>query len=144
MNVAALNSTLQVKTPKNVETIDAQSLKANKPNASTEEVYTTSDVYFYFDQYELTLEARLNLDKLIDDIDFDKLALIIVEGYTDQIGTDDYNQKLSEKRAREVADYFKAKGVQSLKITYKGYGERNSSVIYSKNRKVDIIVYYKI
>ncbi len=144
MNIAALNATFQAKNPGKVETIDAQTLKISKSATPTEEVYTTSDVYFYFDQYELTKEARFNLDKLIEDIDLDKLALIIVEGYTDQIGTDDYNQQLSEKRAKEVAEYFKAKGLQSLKIIYKGYGEKSASMIYSKNRKVDIIVYYKI
>lgn len=107
------------------------------------QLYTTSDVYFYFDQYKLTKEAQYNLDLLIEDIDPDQLALIIVEGYSDQIGSDDYNQKLSEKRAEEVATYFKAKGLKKLKVTYRGFGKASNSMIHSKNRRVDIVVYYK-
>lgn len=110
----------------------------------TEKLYTTSDVYFYFDDFTLTQEARYNIDNLILDLDKDQLALIVIEGFADQIGTDDYNQRLSEKRAQEVADYFKAKGYTNLRIKYKGYGETRASFIYSKNRKVEIHVYYKI
>ena len=110
----------------------------------TEKLYTTSDVYFYFDDFTLTQEARYNIDKLIEDLDKEQVAVIVVEGFADQIGTDDYNQRLSEQRAQQVANYFKAKGYTNLKIKYKGYGETRASFIYSKNRKVDIHVYYKM
>jgi len=108
------------------------------------QLYTTSDVYFYFDQYQLTLEAKYNLDRLLEEIDPDQLALVIIEGYADQTGSDDYNQKLSEKRAEEVATYFKSKGLKKLRVTYRGYGETRTSLINSKNRRVDIVVYYKM
>ena len=107
------------------------------------QLYSTSDVYFYFDQFLLTKEAQFSIDRLIEDIDPDQLALVVIEGYADQIGSDDYNQKLSEKRAEEVANYFKSKGLLKLKVTYRGYGKTKSSSINSKNRRVDIVVYYK-
>ena len=107
------------------------------------QLYTTSDIYFYFDQFLLTKEAQFSIDRLIQDIDPDQLALVVIEGYADQIGSDDYNQKLSEKRAEEVANYFKSKGLLKLKVSYRGYGKTKSSSINSKNRRVDIVVYYK-
>jgi len=107
------------------------------------QLYSTSDVYFYFDQFLLTKEAQYTIDRLIEDIDPEQLALVVIEGYADQIGSDDYNQKLSEKRAEEVANYFKSKGLLKLKVTYRGYGKTKSSSINSKNRRVDIVVYYK-
>ena len=126
------------------EKINIDNIKTRKGETITEKLYSTSDVYFYFDDFTLTQEARYNIDRLIEDLDKDQLALIVVEGFADQIGTDDYNQRLSEKRAQEVANYFKTKGYTNLKIKYKGYGETRASFIYSKNRKVEIHVYYKI
>jgi len=126
------------------EKINVGNIPIKRGKRVTEKLYSTSNVYFYFDGFTLTQEARYNIDQLIEDLDKDQLALIVVEGFADQIGTDDYNQKLSERRAQEVADYFKAKGYTNLKIKYKGYGETRASFIYSKNRKVEIHVYYKI
>jgi outer membrane protein OmpA-like peptidoglycan-associated protein/tetratricopeptide (TPR) repeat protein len=145
VHLAALHEQLTPKGPPKEEKIEVKPLEVKEDEETVDkEIYTTSDVYFYFDEFSLTREARYNLDRLIEDIDEDRLALIVVEGFADQIGTDDYNLQLSEKRAKEVADFFKAKGFDNLKITYKGYGETRSSLIYSKNRKVDVIVYYKI
>ncbi len=107
------------------------------------QLYSTSDIYFYFDQFLLTKEAQYSIDRLVEDIDPEQLALVVIEGYADQIGSDDYNQKLSEKRAEEVANYFKSKGLLKLKVSYRGYGKTKSSSINSKNRRVDIVVYYK-
>ncbi len=126
------------------EEIKTNQVKINKSELPTEKLYATSDVYFYFDDFSLTQEARYNMDRLIEDLDKDQLALIIIEGFADQIGTDDYNMRLSEKRAIEVADYFKSKGYTNLRVKYKGYGETRNSFIYSRNRKVEIHVYYKI
>jgi len=105
------------------EKIEVNPVTVKKSENAAERLYTTSDVYFYFDDFSLTQEARYNIDRLIEELDQDQLALIIIEGFADQIGTDDYNLRLSEKRAIEVSDYFKSKGYTNLKIKYKGYGE---------------------
>ena len=133
----------KIDVPKDVP-ITVQPTEIGHTDNEARQVYSTSDIYFYFDQYQLTSEAKYHLDRLAEEIDSDQLALIVVEGYADQTGSDDYNQRLSEKRAEEVATYFKAKGLKKLKVTYKGYGETRTSLINSKNRRVDIVVYYKL
>lgn len=143
-DVAALNNAPPPIDIAAKQVIDVAPTEITDGEREERQVYTTSDVYFYFDQYQLTQEAKYNLDRLIEDIDDTQLALIVVEGYADQTGSDDYNQRLSEKRAEEVAAYFKSKGLKKLKVTYKGYGETRTSLINSKNRRVDIVVYYKI
>ncbi len=145
LNLATLDAKVISKSGTDeLEKIKVDPVKNTRSKPQTEKLYATSDVYFYFDDFSLTQEARYNIDRLIEDLDKDQLALIIIEGFADQIGTDDYNLRLSEKRAVEVADYFKSKGYTNLKIKYKGYGETKNSFIYSRNRKVEIHVYYKI
>jgi len=145
LNLATLATKVIPKSAtKEPEKIEVNPVKVTKSKLPSEKLYATSDVYFYFDDFSLTQEARYNMDRLIEDLDKDQLALILIEGFADQIGTDDYNLRLSEKRAIEVADYFKSKGYTNLKIKYKGYGETRNSFIYSRNRKVEIHVYYKI
>ena len=49
----------------------------------------------------------------------------VVLGYTDRIGSDAYNQQLSEKRAQSVVDYLVSKGIPASKISARGMGESN-------------------
>ncbi len=51
---------------------------------------------------------------------------ISVEGHTDSTGSDNYNQGLSERRARAVADYLGTHGVNASRLRVKGYGESSS------------------
>lgn len=78
---------------------------------------------FEFDRYELSTEVKAKLDEIgekLKDAPYDRL---IVHGYTDRIGTDDYNQELSEKRAWAVAGYLMDKGVPPYKLTVVGRGK---------------------
>src|SRR6202021_3535569 len=69
-----------------------------------------------------------------------------VEGYTDNIGTDEYNQKLSEQRADGVRDYLVSQSVTDNNVTAKGYGKSNAVADNStndgreKNRRVELVV----
>lgn len=80
-------------------------------------------VLFDFDSYKLTDEAKGILDnaaawlKENDDVD------VTVEGHTDSIGTEAYNQTLSENRAKTVADYLIGKGVAAKRLSTVGYGK---------------------
>ena len=57
-----------------------------------------------------------------------KLEVVLVTGYTDRLGTEAYNQKLSERRADAVRDYLVSKGVDKAKIEALGLGEKQPVV----------------
>ena len=69
-----------------------------------------------------------------------------VEGYTDSIGSDEYNQKLSEERADTVRDYLVNQSVQSTNITAEGYGkthpiaDNSTASGRAENRRVQLVV----
>jgi outer membrane protein OmpA-like peptidoglycan-associated protein len=69
-----------------------------------------------------------------------------VEGYTDTVGSDEFNQKLSEQRAEAVRDFLITQGVDQQTITAKGFGKANPVADNStaegrqQNRRVEIIV----
>ena len=80
---------------------------------------------FDFDQYALRPEVQHILDDLaakLKTAEYDRLDIV---GYTDRIGTTDYNRRLSELRAYAVAQYLMGKGVPQNKIHYEGRGEKN-------------------
>lgn len=64
---------------------------------------------------------------------------IVITGYADRIGSNQYNQKLSEKRAVSVKDYLLGKGVASERMSANGKGESNPVVECSNKKRVDLI-----
>jgi OOP family OmpA-OmpF porin len=80
---------------------------------------------FDFDQYSLRPEVKRILDELAEKLktaEYDRLDIV---GYTDRIGTNDYNRRLSELRAYAVAQYLMSKGVPENKIRYEGRGDKD-------------------
>jgi outer membrane protein OmpA-like peptidoglycan-associated protein len=69
-----------------------------------------------------------------------------VEGHTDAIGSDEYNQKLSEQRAQSVRDYVTSQGVPGNMVTAVGFGKQNpvasndTPVGRQQNRRVELVV----
>jgi outer membrane protein OmpA-like peptidoglycan-associated protein len=104
-----------------------------------------SGVNFAFDSSDLTTDAKKNLDAVAEVfIEFPDTDLMI-QGYTDSVGNEDYNLKLSERRAKAVANYLKTKGVASKRFSsIKGFGEEHPRFDnadkdgQAKNRRVEI------
>lgn len=102
------------------------------------------DIVFDFNSYEVREEFKLILSNLSQKIINHREIDIIVEGHTDDIGSDEYNQKLSEARAREVARILTESGISSDRVSYIGYGKRKpkfpntSPENRAKNRRVEI------
>lgn len=82
-----------------------------------------NDVLFDFDSAALRSESRETLRELADVFERYPDQMVSVEGHADSQGEDDYNQRLSERRARAVADYLASQGVPRSAITAMGYGE---------------------
>lgn len=84
-----------------------------------------SDVTFGFDKADLKPAAQTVLDGIYGEIAQLKSASVAVAGYTDRLGSDAYNLKLSQRRADTVANYLVAKGVAQDAISATGHGEAN-------------------
>ncbi|HHX0564070.1 TPA: porin OmpA [Haemophilus influenzae] len=84
-----------------------------------------SDVTFAFGKANLKPQAQAALDGIYGEIAQVNNAKVAVAGYTDRIGSDAFNVKLSQERADSVANYFVAKGVTADAISATGYGEAN-------------------
>ncbi|HKN03939.1 MAG TPA: porin OmpA [Buttiauxella sp.] len=100
---------------------------APAPEVETKHFTLKSDVLFNFNKATLKPEGQQALDQLytqLSNLD-PKDGSVVVLGFTDRIGSDQYNQKLSDKRAQSVVDYLIAKGIPANKISPRGMGESN-------------------
>lgn len=82
-----------------------------------------SNIKFEFDKSDLTATAKNNLDKVIDIFKEYPNTNILIVGYTDGVGSQNYNQPLSLKRAQSVANYLTSRGISSSRITTEGMGK---------------------
>ena len=92
------------------------------PTVSAKAITLNADAFFDFDKDTLKKEGKASLDALAKDMKIDQVEYVTVVGHTDRIGSDSYNQKLSERRAQTVASYLTAKGVPASKIKSSGVG----------------------
>ena len=106
-----------------------------------------SGLMFNVDSYELKSETRDNLSELSKTLQKYDDTNILIEGHTDNTGTDSYNLNLSEKRASSVANYLNDQGVKSGRITTEGYGEdqpiasNETAEGRQSNRRVEVAIY---
>jgi outer membrane protein OmpA-like peptidoglycan-associated protein len=109
-------------------------------------IVNMSDVLFDTAKYTLKPGAREKLAKISGIVLAHPGLTLEVEGHTDSVGTDDYNQKLSEQRANSVRDYLISQGVSSNIITAKGFGEsspvatNDNAAGRQQNRRVELVV----
>ena len=82
-----------------------------------------ADTLFAFDKAILKPEGKAALDNVVNQAKALKVEVIVAVGYTDRIGSDAYNLKLSQRRADTVKAYLVSKGANAANITAKGYGE---------------------
>ena len=109
-------------------------------------IVSMPDVLFDFNKYTLKPEARERLARISGIVLAYPDLKLQVEGYTDSIGSDEYNQTLSEKRAESVRDYLVSSGVSMNNVAAQGMGKAdpvadNSTAAGRKlNRRVEMIV----
>jgi len=82
-----------------------------------------SGVLFGFDSYTLTQASKDNLAKFAETLKSYDETNILVAGHTDNVGTESYNMKLSERRAGAVSNFLNSYGVKKARMSTIGYGE---------------------
>lgn len=122
--------------------------KPEEPVAQSEpEVITLSDqgqVLFAFDSAQLTPDAQQHLQALVPKLSDAAMTRVKVIGHTDGVGSDSYNQGLSERRASSVADYLTGHGVEPNKVSSEGRGKRepvadnDTDAGRAQNRRVEL------
>lgn len=109
-------------------------------------VVNLGDVLFDTGKYNLRQEARERLAKLTGIVLAHPGLHLSVEGYTDNVGTEDFNQELSEKRAQAVRQYLIDQGLDPGSVTSQGFGMANPVASNDtpdgrqKNRRVEIVI----
>jgi outer membrane protein OmpA-like peptidoglycan-associated protein len=109
-------------------------------------IVNMSDVLFDTAKYTLKPGAREKLAKISGIVLAHPGLMLSVEGHTDSVGSDDYNQKLSEQRANSVREYLLGQGVASTAVTARGFGEsqpvasNDTAAGRQQNRRVEMVV----
>ncbi|WP_194789316.1 OmpA family protein [Pseudomonas sp. UFMG81] len=115
--------------------------------AATSEVITLDDqgqVLFAFDSAELMPGAQQRLHALLPKLNDPAVTRVKVIGFTDSVGSDSYNQSLSERRASSVAEYLISQGLAPTKVTSQGRGEgepvadNDTDEGRTRNRRVEL------
>ncbi len=109
-------------------------------------IVNMSDVLFDTDKSTLRPLAREKLAKVAGIVSGHLSLRLDVEGYTDSVGTDEYNQKLSERRGTAVRDYLTEAGVAGSSVSSKGFGEtmpvasNDTAQGRQQNRRVELVI----
>ena len=104
------------------------------------------DLLFKTGKAELDERSYRLLDQLVDFMNQNSTLTIEIGGHTDNVGSDSYNQKLSEARAKSAVEYLVRKGITSNRLKAKGYGESSpiatneTDAGRTKNRRVEMKV----
>ncbi|MDO6391997.1 OmpA family protein [Pontibacter sp. BT731] len=130
----------------------AEELEKSMENAKIERVGEAirinfdSGILFAVNSAELSANAKKDIDGLVTTLQKYEGTNIIIEGHTDNTGSRELNQGLSERRAQAVANYARTKGVDASRMQAKGYAfdqpiaDNTTAAGRSQNRRVEIII----
>lgn len=119
---------------------------APAPQHVSKKISISADVLFDFDKAVVKPAGKQRIDEELGKVtqNMDEIQSVMVVGNTDSIGSDAYNQKLSERRADAVKAYLVSKGIPADKISTEGHGKRDPVASNktkegrAKNRRADI------
>jgi peptidoglycan-associated lipoprotein len=121
---------------------DSQSRFGEGAIPVAEEEGAFKDVYFDFDSSTIPLEGRQDLESNANLLQSNPNIKVVIEGHTDNRGTDEYNLALGEYRAKAVKEALMALGITSDRLSTVSYGENiaidtsDTELGYAKNRRV--------
>jgi len=128
------------------DAVPEQAIDSTSTQEASEKISFDTETLFDFDKTTLKSEGKQRLDLLASRLMDGVVQVVVALGHTDSMGTEAYNQQLSEKRARAVADYLNNKGIPNEKIFTEGRGgsqpiaSNSSEAGRAMNRRVEIEV----
>lgn len=114
------------------------------PDSKFERRMVLNNIYFRFNSAELDPNSESMLDYIADALIEEDSVRIEIRGYTDDIGSDVYNQRLSQHRAESVRNYLISKGISEFRVVALGKGEtdpiasNSTETGRSRNRRIEI------
>jgi len=109
--------------PVNPGTINQHFLGDANAQFSVGQVITLKNIYYDFDKDNIRGDASVELDHVVNLLRTYPSMEIDLGSHTDARGTTEYNRDLSQRRANEAVKYIISKGIQTYRVTAKGYGE---------------------
>ena len=114
-------------------------------------VINLKEIYFEYDKSNITKEAAFELDKAVEAMKENPALVVMVKSHTDSRGSDKYNMRLSDRRAKSTVQYIISKGIAKDRISGQGYGESEPKVKctecteaeHAQNRRSEFIVVKK-
>jgi outer membrane protein OmpA-like peptidoglycan-associated protein/tetratricopeptide (TPR) repeat protein len=120
-------------------------IKVPLDKVEVNKVFVVDNIYYDLDKSDIRSDAAEELDKLVDFLQDNPNIKIELSSHTDIRAPDDYNMKLSQRRAESAVNYLIQNGVESSRITAKGYGETQVIVPnaeteedHQRNRRTEI------
>jgi OOP family OmpA-OmpF porin len=126
--------------------VSEQVISSTNTQEPFEKISFETETLFDFDKTALKNEGKQRLDLLASRLMDGVVQVVVALGHTDSLGAQAYNQQLSERRARAVADYLSNKGIPNEKIFTEGRGgsqpiaSNSSEAGRAMNRRVEIEV----
>jgi outer membrane protein OmpA-like peptidoglycan-associated protein len=108
-----------------------------------------NNIFFDTNKSDIKNESKSELKKLIDFLNLNPNVRIEISGHTDNVGTVQFNQSLSENRAKSVYQYLVRNGINAGRLVFKGYGEtqpiaaNDTEENRSKNRRTEFMIIAK-
>jgi OmpA-OmpF porin, OOP family len=108
-----------------------------------------NNIFFDLNKARLKTESAAELDRLVEFLSKNPAINIEVGGHTDNTGSDDYNNKLSQQRSESVMNYLAEKGITKARLSAKGYGKSKPVAANdtedgrAKNRRVEFLILAK-
>jgi peptidoglycan-associated lipoprotein len=107
------------------------------------------DIFFAYDRYDVEDRYKSELESIASWMMKNSSATILIEGHTDERGTNEYNLALGDRRAKAVKDFLVSLGIQSSRIETISYGEERgvcneeTEECWARNRRAHFLVFEK-
>jgi peptidoglycan-associated lipoprotein len=127
--------------------VTSEALGGGAPGSNQDFAVNVGDrVYFGFDRFDLSAEARAVLDRQAQWLSQYPNTRVVIEGHADERGTREYNLALGERRATAVRNYLVASGIAASRVSTISYGKERPEVVgsnesaWAQNRRAVTVV----